>query len=57
MESKIQEFENNLHLNEKSKATVKKYMKAVGKLADFLEGSELTKQRLLEYRYHTLVTE
>ena len=28
-ESEIQAFENSLYLNEKSKATVKKYVKAV----------------------------
>ena len=49
-ESKIQEFEDSLYLNEKSKATVKKYVKAVGKLDEFLAGTELTKQLLLEYR-------
>lgn len=47
---KIQEFENSLFLNEKSKATVKKYIKAVEKLAEFLAGEELTKQLLLDYR-------
>lgn len=46
----IQEFENNLYLNEKSKATVKKYVKAAQELAKFLDGAELTKQSLLEYR-------
>lgn len=49
-ESKLQAFENHLYLNEKSKATVKKYIKAVQRLAEFLEDTELTKQRLLEYR-------
>ena len=50
MEPEIQAFENDLYLNEKSKATIKKYVKSVRKLAEFLEGAELTKQRLLEYR-------
>ena len=49
-ESEIRAFENSLYLNEKSKATVKKYVKAVQKLAEFTEGVELTKQCLLEYR-------
>lgn len=49
-ESEIQNFENNLCFNEKSKATVKKYVKAVQKLAEFLNGAELTKQRFMEYR-------
>lgn len=49
-ESEIQAFENNLYLNEKSKATVKKYVKAVEKLAEYLEDGEFTRHRLLEYR-------
>lgn len=49
-ELEIQDFENSLYLNEKSKATVKKYVKAVEKLAEFLEGGEFTRHRLLEYR-------
>lgn len=49
-ESEIQAFENSLYLNEKSKATVKKYVKAVEKLAEYLEDGEFTRHRLLEYR-------
>lgn len=49
-ESEIQDFENSLYLNEKSKATVKKYVKAVEKLAEYLEDGEFTRHRLLEYR-------
>ena len=47
---KIQAFEESLYLNEKSKATVSKYLQAVRKLAEYLHGEELTKPRLLEYR-------
>ena len=47
---KIQAFEESLYLNEKSKATVNKYLRAVRKLAEYLSGEGLTKSRLLEYR-------
>ena len=47
---KIQAFKESLYLNEKSKATVSKYLQAVRKLAEYLRGEELTKPRLLEYR-------
>ena len=49
-EEKIQAFEESLYLNEKSKATVSKYLRTVRKLAEYLQGKELTKPRLLEYR-------
>lgn len=48
--SEIQAFESSLYVNEKSKATVKKYVKAVEKLAEFLEGGGFSRHRLLEYR-------
>ena len=41
-ELEIQEFEDDLYLNEKSRATVKKYVNAVRKLADYLDHTELT---------------
>lgn len=47
---KIQAFEESLYVNEKSKATVSKYLRAVRKLAEYLHGEELTRPRLLEYR-------
>ena len=40
---KIQAFKESLYLNEKSKATVSKYLQAVRKLAEYLRGEELTK--------------
>ena len=46
----IQAFGAELHLNEKSKATVEKYTMAVRRLMEYLQGMELTKVRLLEYR-------
>lgn len=49
-ESEIQAFERNLYLNEKSKATIKKYVQSVRRFAEFLDGRELNKMHLLEYR-------
>lgn len=49
-EEKIQAFEESLYLNEKSKATVSKYLRTVRKLAEYLQGEELTKPRFLKYR-------
>ena len=49
-ETDIQAFETYLYLNEKSRATTVKYIRAVHRLTEFLQGGELTKRRLLEYR-------
>lgn len=49
-ENDIQAFETYLYLNEKSRATTVKYIRAVRRLTEFLQGGELTKRRLLEYR-------
>lgn len=49
-EEKIREFEAALYLSEKARATVEKYVRAVRGLAAYLEGGELTKRRLLDYR-------
>ncbi len=49
-ESELESFEKYLYLNEKSNSTVKKYLKAVRRLSDFLDGKEITKQQLLQYR-------
>ena len=46
----IKDFENMLYLSEKSQATVIKYSSALHRLRMYLDGNELTKQRLLEYR-------
>ena len=51
-ETSIQAFEKRLYLNEKAAATVGKYVLAVRRLAAFLNGTELTKPRFLEYRAH-----
>jgi integrase-like protein intD len=46
----LQRFASHLCQNEKSRATVAKYLHAVGELARFLGGDVLTKSRLLEHR-------
>ena len=51
-ESAVQAFRDSLFMDEKSRATVSKYIQAVRRLAVFLGGEELTKLRLLEYREH-----
>lgn len=48
----IRSFEEQLYLNEKSKATVEKYTLALRRLMEYLQGMELTKARLLSYREH-----
>ena len=47
---KVKEFERDLILNEKSPATVKKYLKEIENLFYFLDGGEISKNRLIEYR-------
>ncbi|WP_434310036.1 tyrosine-type recombinase/integrase [Hominifimenecus sp. rT4P-3] len=49
-EQRIQAFEAHLYLNEKCKTTIVKYVRAVQKLAGYLQSTELTKPRLFEYR-------
>ena len=47
---KVKEFERDLILNDKSPATVKKYLKEIENLFYFLDGGEISKNRLIEYR-------
>ena len=47
---KVGEFENNLIMNEKSLATIKKYIKEIRNFLDFLDGGDITKSRVMEYR-------
>jgi len=49
-EQDICDFEESLYNNEKSKATVEKYVLAVKRLADFLRGEAPTKKNLIQYR-------
>lgn len=46
----INEYCENLALNEMSPATIKKYRTGIVKLQTFLKGEELTKEKLLEFR-------
>lgn len=48
--SRLQAFKENLIINEKSQATVSKYMLALHRLAKFLNGGAITKARLLQFR-------
>ena len=47
---KVGEFENNLMMNEKSLATIKKYIKEIRNFLDYLDGGDITKSRVMEYR-------
>lgn len=47
---KVGEFENNLMMNEKSLATIKKYIKEIRNFLDFLDGGDITKTRVMQYR-------
>lgn len=49
-EKRIREFEEALALNEKARATIRKYGMALRRLADWLGGEPLTKQKLLAWR-------
>ena len=40
---KVGEFENNLMMNEKSLATIKKYIKEIRNFLDYLDGGDITK--------------
>lgn len=51
-EEEIRAFKEQLYLNERSGATAAKYVRAVRECAAYLQGRELTKPRLLEYRDH-----
>ena len=47
---KVGEFENNLIMNEKSMATIKKYIKEIRNFLDYLDGGDITKSRAMQYR-------
>ncbi len=53
-ETEIKDFELQLKEDEKAKATIQKYAATLRLLAEWLKGSELTKQKLLEYREYLL---
>jgi len=49
-EEKIRAFKEKMYFNEKSEATVSKYMSIIQRLAEFLDGEEVTKSSILRYR-------
>lgn len=49
-ETTLMDFKDSLYNDEKSKATVVKYVRSVERLSEFLAGKEITKERLIEYR-------
>ena len=49
-ESTIDQFQHNLELEEKSKATISKYMHDVWEFYNFLRGRELTKELVISYK-------
>lgn len=46
------EFKLHLQEEEKSQATIAKYMRDLEKLLDFMGGQEVTKMRMIEYKEH-----
>lgn len=46
----LEGFREELYGNEKSKATVKKYVRSIERLSKFLKGRNITKELLIEYR-------
>ena len=47
---RIKQFEAALYRNEKESATIQKYVRDIMKLMEYLNGKELTKDRLVAYR-------
>ena len=41
-----------MYQEEKSEATVEKYVREIRMLSDFVEGAKLSKKKVLEYREH-----
>lgn len=52
----LAEFKDALYYNEKAKATVDKYMRSMERLSKFLNGRNITKELLIEYREELLKT-
>ena len=51
-EELIKIYRRNLVNDEKREQTIEKYIRDVGKLADFLGGREITKQRMIAYKQY-----
>ena len=49
-EGSLLDFKECLYNDEKSRATVVKYVRSVELLSEYLAGEEITKERLIEYR-------
>lgn len=55
-EQTLAEFKDALYHNEKAKATVDKYIRSIERLSEFLNGRNITKELLIEYREELLKT-
>ncbi len=49
-EETIKTFKDEMYFNEKSEATISKYVSIIQRLAEFLDGEEVTKSSILRYR-------
>lgn len=48
----LEKYENYLYEEEKSPATIQKYMRDLSKLSSFADGREISKQLVIEYKQH-----
>lgn len=48
----LENYENYLYEEEKSPATIQKYMRDLSKLSSFADGREISKQLVIEYKQH-----
>lgn len=48
----LEKYENYLYEEEKSPATIQKYMRDLSKLSSFANGREISKQLVIEYKQH-----
>lgn len=47
----LQGFKDDLYNNEKAKATIDKYVRSIERLSEFLEGRDISKELLMNYRH------
>ncbi len=52
----VQDFKDILYNDEKSQATIDKYVRSIERLSKFLEGRDITKEMLIRYRDELLKT-
>ena len=50
MKSKLQEYRSYLYESEKAELTIEKYLKEAEELLRYLEGKEICKERMIDYR-------